>query len=130
MSLLLNIIWLFLGGLVLAFEWFVAGIISTILIVTIPFARGYFEMAASCLTPFGKDVVLKTEYGEPPRPISAFFWIIFLGIWLAISHIIAGILQCITIIGIPVGIQNFKLAKIAFNPYKYTLVDRRFTGRN
>ena len=124
MSLLLNIIWLFLGGLVLAFEWLIAGIISFILIITIPFSRGCFEMAGSCLMPFGKEVVLKTDLGEPPRPISAFFWIIFFGIWLAISHIIAGICQCVTIIGIPLGIQNFKLAQVAFNPYKYTLREK------
>ena len=88
---------------------------------TIPFARGCFEMATSCLTPFGKKVQLKSNFGEPARPISAFLWIIFAGIWLAISHILIGITQCCTIIGIPFGIQNFKLVQVAFNPYKYTL---------
>ena len=125
MSLILNIIWLFLGGLVLAFEWLIAGVLSIIFIVTIPFASGCFEMAASCIMPFGKEVVEKQHYGAPPRPISAFFWIIFIGIWLAISHIISGIAMCLTIVGIPLGIQNFKLAKVAFNPYKYSLVDKR-----
>ncbi|MGL5057397.1 MAG: YccF domain-containing protein [Fusobacteriaceae bacterium] len=125
MSLILNIIWLFLGGLILAFEWAIAGVLSIIFIVTIPFASGCFEMAMSCLAPFGKEVVEKQNYGFPPRPISAFFWIVFIGIWLAISHIFSGIAMCLTIVGIPLGIQNFKLAKVAFNPYKYSLVDRK-----
>lgn len=121
MNTLLNIIWLFLGGLILALEWVIAGILCIIFIITIPFARGCFEMATSCLTPFGKKVQLKSNFGEPARPISAFLWIIFAGIWLAISHILIGITQCCTIIGIPFGIQNFKLVQVAFNPYKYTL---------
>ncbi len=121
MSTIMNIIWLFFGGLILAFEWVIAGILCIIFIITIPFARGCFEMAASCLTPFGKKAQLKSSFGEPARPISAFLWIIFLGIWLAISHILIGIAQCCTIIGIPFGIQNFKLVQVAFNPYKYTL---------
>ena len=54
MSIVMNIIWLFFGGLFLALEWIIMGIISIIFIITIPFARGCFEMAASCLTPFGK----------------------------------------------------------------------------
>ena len=61
------------------------------------------------------------NYGEPARPISAFLWIIFAGIWLALSHLLIGIAQCCTIVGIPFGIQNFKLVQVAFNPYKYTL---------
>ncbi len=126
MSLILNIIWLFLGGLVLAFEWIIAGIFCIIFIITIPFSRGCFEMAASCIMPFGKEVVLKSELGEKPRPVSAFFWIILFGIWLAISHLVSGILLCCTIIGVPLGIQNFKLMKIALNPYKYALVERKF----
>lgn len=124
MSLILNILWLCCGGLVLALEWVLAGILSIIFIITIPFASGCFEMAKSCLMPFGKEIVLKENLGSSPRPISAFFWIIFAGIWLALSHIISGIALCCTIIGIPFGIQNFKLIKVAFNPYKYTLVDK------
>ncbi len=73
MSLLLNIIWLFLGGLVLAFEWVIAGIISFILIITIPFSRGCFEMAGSCLMPFGKRVVLKSDLGNGRILLNAFW---------------------------------------------------------
>lgn len=121
MSVIMNLLWLFFGGLLLAFEWAVAGLLCILFIITIPFASGCFEMVVSCLAPFGKEVVLKTELGEKARPISAFLWIIFAGIWLAISHILIGIAQCCTIIGIPFGLQNFKLVKVAFNPYKYTL---------
>lgn len=125
MNLILNIIWLCFGGFILAIEWLIAGIFSIIFIITLPFTSGCFEMASSCLAPFGKEVVEKGDLGHSPRPISAFFWIILFGIWLAISHILAGIAMCMTIIGIPLGIQNFKLAQVAFNPYRYGLRDRR-----
>ena len=48
-------------------------------------------------------------------------WLFLGGLVLAFEWVIAGICQCLTIIGIPLGIQNFKLAQVAFNPYKYTL---------
>ena len=82
MNTLLNIIWLLLGGLVLALEWVIAGILCIIFIITIPFARGCFEMATSCLTPFGKKVQLKSNFGRTSKTNSAFLWIIFAGIWL------------------------------------------------
>ena len=122
MNLLLNILWLFFGGLLLSVQWLVAGLLSIILLITIPFSTGCFTMGGACLTPFGKKVVLKEEMGKKPRPISAFFWIILIGLWLAISHLIVGIVACLTFLGIPFGIQHFKLMKVAFNPYKYTLV--------
>lgn len=124
MSTLLNIIWLFLGGLVLSFSWIIAGILSFIFIITIPFASGCFQMARATLTPFGKEVVLKRHLGVHPKPISEFFWIVLFGIWLAIGHVISGISLCFTIIGIPLGLQNFKLVKVAFNPYKYSLEEK------
>ncbi|WP_370521568.1 YccF domain-containing protein [Cetobacterium sp. 8H] len=125
MNLILNILWLALGGLPLAIEWLICGVLSIVFIITIPFTRGCFEMASACLTPFGKEVVEQTGLGQPPRPIAGFFWIIFFGIWLAISHIIVGIAMCLTVIGIPLGLQNFKLAQVAFNPYKYTLREKQ-----
>lgn len=125
MSTLLNIIWLFLGGLVLSLGWVIAGILSFIFIVTIPFASGCFEMARATLSPFGKDVTLKRHLGSELRPIAAFFWIILFGVWLAIGHIISGVSLCLTIVGIPMGLQNFKLVRVAFNPYKYALVEGR-----
>lgn len=125
MSILLNIIWLFLGGLFLSLSWVIAGILSFIFIITIPFASGCFEMARATLTPFGKDVVLKRHLGVHPRPISGVFWVILFGIWLAIGHILSGISLCLTVIGIPLGLQNFKLVRVAFNPYKYSLVEEK-----
>lgn len=126
MNTILNIIWLFLGGLVLSFGWIVAGILSFIFVITIPFASGCFEMAKSTLTPFGKEIILKKHLGKKPRPISSFLWIILFGIWLALGHIISGISLCFTVVGIPLGMQNFKLVKIAFNPYKYSLIERDY----
>ena len=120
MNTLLNIIWLFLGGLVLALEWVIAGILCIIFIITIPLQEDVLRWQLLVYTVWKKGTV-KEQFGEPARPISAFLWIIFAGIWLAISHILIGITQCCTIIGIPFGIQNFKLVQVAFNPYKYTL---------
>lgn len=123
MNLLLNILWLAFGGLLLSVQWLVAGLLSIILIITIPFSTGCFEMGGACLMPFGRKVVLKETLNDySPRPISAFFWVILIGLWLAISHLLIGIASCLTFFGIPFGIQHFKLMKVAFNPYKYVLI--------
>ncbi|MBR8702289.1 Inner membrane protein YccF [Fusobacterium sp. DD29] len=122
MNFLLNMLWLFYGGLFLTLQWLVATILSLLLIITIPFTSGCLNMTGACLMPFGKEVVLKEDAQSNPRTISAFFWIIMIGLWLAISHLVVGITSCLTVIGIPFGIQHFKLMKVAFNPYKYTLV--------
>ena len=127
MSTLLNIIWIFFGGLSLALGWVISGILCIIFIVTIPFSGACFELAGLTLAPFGKVVVERKHLNNAtdPKPIASTLWIIFSGIWLYIGYLISGVIMMCTVIGIPLGLQCFKIAKVSLNPYKYTLVDSK-----
>jgi len=122
MRLILNVIWLIFGGLILALEYAVAGIIMFILIITIPFGIASFRMANYALWPFGRTAVKEPEAGVAST-IGNVIWIILAGIWLALSHLITGIAQCLTIIGIPLGLANFKMIPISLTPLGRRIVD-------
>lgn len=115
MSTLLNIIWLVLGGIWLAIGYVIAGIICVILIITIPFGIASFRVANYALWPFGRTTVVRREAGAGSA-IGNVIWFIFAGWWLALGHIVTGIAQCLTIIGIPLGIANFKMIPISLLP--------------
>ena len=127
MSTLLNIIWIFFFVLSLALGWVISGILCIVFIVTIPFSGACFELAGLTLAPFGKEVVERKHLNNAtvPKPIASTLWIIFSGFWLYIGYLISGILMMCTVIGIPLGLQCFKIAKVSLNPYKYTLVDSK-----
>jgi uncharacterized membrane protein YccF (DUF307 family) len=112
---ILNVIWLLLSGLWLAIGYVLAGIVCCILIVTIPFGIASFRIAAYALWPFGRTIVDKPGAGAGSA-IGNIIWIIFAGLWLAIAHIVSGVALCITIIGIPFGIANFKMVPISLVP--------------
>jgi len=115
MNVILNVIWLVFCGIWMAIGYVIAGVICCILIITIPFGLASFRIASYALWPFGRTVVTREDAGIP-----SFFgnviWVIFAGIWLTIGHIITGIALCITIIGIPLGLANFKLIPISLAP--------------
>ena len=114
MNFLLNILWLIFGGLVSAISWWFAGIIWCITIIGIPYGRQCFKFASLALAPFGKDV----QYGGgAPSFIANIIWTIFFGIPMAIGNFVTGCLWCVTIIGIPCGLQFFKIAKLALAPF-------------
>jgi uncharacterized membrane protein YccF (DUF307 family) len=115
MRTVLNILWLVLSGLWLAIGYFFMGVLLCILIITIPFGVACFRLAAFVLWPFGRAVVRKPEAGAPST-IANVIWFVLAGIWMAIAHVLLGILLCITIIGIPLGLGNFKLAAVALAP--------------
>jgi uncharacterized membrane protein YccF (DUF307 family) len=112
---LLNIIWLVLGGFWLALGYVAAGIVCCILIITIPFGIASFRIAAYALWPFGKTVVDRPRTGTFTA-IGNVIWVIVAGIWIAIAHVLTGIAQCVTIIGIPLGVANFKMIPISLFP--------------
>ena len=122
MNTLLNIIWLVLSGFWLWLSYMIAGIICCILIVTIPFGIASFRIAQYALWPFGKTVVPKPTAGVF-SVIGNVIWVIVAGIWIAIEHVLSGIALCITIIGIPLGIANFKMVPIALMPLGKEIVD-------
>ncbi|HEX4015770.1 MAG TPA: YccF domain-containing protein [Frankiaceae bacterium] len=115
MRLILNVLWLVLAGLWLAIGYFFVGLLMCLLIITIPFGIASFRLAAYVLWPFGRTVVPRRGAGAASF-VGNVIWFIFGGLWLAASHIVSGLLLCLTIIGIPFGIANFKLAFVAVAP--------------
>ena len=115
MRTLLNLIWLVLAGFWLAVGYAIAGIICCVLIVTIPFGIAAFRIAGYTLWPFGRTIVDKPSAGAGAL-LGNLIWIIFAGWWLALGHLATGIALCLTIIGIPLGVANFKLIPISLVP--------------
>ena len=114
MSLLGNIIWFIFIGIWSGMGWIVAGLICCITIVGIPLGRQCFKMAGLTFCPFGKEVL----YGGGTMSFLANVWgIVFLGWELALYYLIMGLICCITILGIPLGKQCFKMAKLALMPF-------------
>jgi uncharacterized membrane protein YccF (DUF307 family) len=120
--LLLNLIWLVFGGLVLALGYAIAALIMLILIITIPFGIAAGRMALFCLWPFGRTLVRRADHGVASA-IGNVIWFIFAGWWLALGHLVTGVLMCLTIIGIPLGLANFKLIPVSLRPLGREIVD-------
>ena len=113
MKTLGNIIWFLLTGLESGIVWFFLGILWCITIIGIPFGRQCFKLARLSIWPIGVKVT--TNFGA--HPIANVIWLLFGGLGLCIGFFLAGILWCITIIGIPFGKQCFKLASLAATPF-------------
>jgi uncharacterized membrane protein YccF (DUF307 family) len=117
-----NIIWFVLCGVWLAIGYTIAALVMFILIITIPFGVASLRIAVFCLWPFGRVLVRKPGSGAG-SVIGNIIWVILAGWWLALGHIITGLLLCITIIGIPLGLANFKLVPVSFTPFGREIVD-------
>jgi uncharacterized membrane protein YccF (DUF307 family) len=118
----LNVIWLVLAGFWLALGYFLAGIICFLLLITIPFGIAAFRIGAYALWPFGKITIVKESAGAGSC-VGNVIWLVVAGWWLALGHIISGIALCITIIGIPFGIANFKMVPLSLMPLGRQIVD-------
>ena len=116
MKIIGNIIWVIFGGLFLALEYAICGLIWCITIIGIPFGIQLFKCASLALWPFGREVRNKQNSTGCLSTGMNVLWFLLGGIWLALEHVIAGLIFCITIIGIPFGKQHFKLAAIALTP--------------
>jgi uncharacterized membrane protein YccF (DUF307 family) len=127
---LLNVVWLVLAGFWLAVGYALAGLVCCILIITIPFGIASFRIAGYALWPFGRTIVDKPGAGAGSL-IGNLLWILLAGWWLALGHLVTGIALCVTIIGIPLGLANFKLIPISLVPLGKDVVpsDRPFSGR-
>lgn len=114
MGCLGNLIWFICGGLISGLSWCLAGLLWCITVVGIPVGVQCFKYAGLCFFPFGKEV----EYSEGTFSLLVnIIWIVVSGVPLAIEHAIWGVVFCITIVGIPFGLQHFKLAKFALMPF-------------
>ncbi len=122
MSVLGNILWIIFGGLILALLYFAGGILLCITIIGIPFGVQALKIGAFALLPFGRTTIV-SEKGS--GCLAAFFnilWIVTFGVCLAVGHLVAGVLMFATIIGIPFGLQHFKLMAVALVPFGRRIV--------
>jgi uncharacterized membrane protein YccF (DUF307 family) len=115
MRLVLNVIWLLLAGLWMSLGYVVAALICFILIITIPFGIAALRIAAFALWPFGKTVVRRPDAGVASA-IGNVIWFVFCGWWLALGHLVTGVLLALTIIGLPLALANFKLIPVSLLP--------------
>jgi uncharacterized membrane protein YccF (DUF307 family) len=121
MRLILNIIWLVLCGWWMAIAYALAGLICFVLIITIPFGIAAFRIAGYVLWPFGRSIEPRQDAGVASL-IGNIIWIILIGWWLAIGHLVSGVTLCLTIIGIPLGLANFKMIPISLLPLGVQIV--------
>jgi uncharacterized membrane protein YccF (DUF307 family) len=122
MKILGNLIWLLFGGLLIAIEYLIGSLCLFITIIGIPFGIQTLKMASLALWPFGRDTRVGERASGCLHVIMNVIWLLTGGLWIAISHAFFGILLCITIIGIPFGMQHFKLAAIALSPFGRDIV--------
>ncbi len=118
MNFLGNLIWLVFGGLASAIGYFLGGVAMIITIIGAPFGFQLIKIGSLCLWPFGRT--FQVDKGKLPGCLYGLLnivWLLIAGLWIALIHIIFGFLLSITIIGIPWGMQHFKLAGFALSPF-------------
>ena len=116
LRVILNVLWLLLGGLVLALGWLLAAVVMFILIITIPFGLQALKIAGFTLWPFGRTL-LKRPDARAASAIGNVIWFILAGWWLAIGHLVAAVALAITIVGIPLAAAHIKLIPISLVPF-------------
>jgi uncharacterized membrane protein YccF (DUF307 family) len=119
--LLLNVIWFVFAGFWTAIGYAIAALIMFVLIITIPFGVAALRIGVFALWPFGKTVVRRPDAGACSA-IGNVVWFVLAGWWLILLHLITGVLLCLTIIGIPLGLANFKLIPVTFSPFGRDIV--------
>lgn len=117
MTLLGNLVWIVFGGLFLSIAYLLLGVVYCVTIVGIPVGLQLFKMASLSLSPFGRTIRDKEDGMGCLSMFLNVLWIVFGGIEMAMSHAVVGLLFCITIVGIPFGVQHFKLALLALLPF-------------
>jgi len=123
MSLFGNIIWLIFGGIFIFCGYVIGGIALCMTIIGIPWGFQCFKLAIYALLPFGSDTRRTDANDSSLNLLMNIIWLIFGGLWVAISHLIWGLLLSITIIGLPFGLQHFKMMRLAFTPFGRQIYD-------
>lgn len=122
MKFLGNILWLILGGLLVTLCYYLVGLLFCITIIGIPFGVQLFKIGTFALWPFGSQVTSDTNDGGCLAILMNVLWVLFGGIEVATIHIVFGILCCLTIVGIPFGLQHFKMMILAIVPFGKKIV--------
>lgn len=123
MGCLLNILWLLFGGLVVAVEYALSSLILMLTVVGIPFGLQMMKLAVLALWPFGKKVVYSNGSDGCLSLGMNILWILVGGFSICLTHLALGLFLCITIVGIPFGMQHFKMASLALTPFGKDIVD-------
>lgn len=116
-----NIIWLLFGGILVCVEYLFASLLLMITIIGIPFGLQTLKLAILALWPFGREVTTSPGSGGCLSVLMNVIWILIGGIWICLTHLVFGAFLCITIIGIPFGLQHFKMAALALTPFGKTI---------
>jgi len=124
MSTLGNIIWIVFGGFFIFLEYLVSGLLMCMTIIGIPFGLQAIKLAQMALWPFGKRIEYMDYAPGCLSTVMNILWLLIGGIWIALSHLVFGILFAITIIGIPFASQHFKLVGLALTPFGRRITDR------
>ncbi|MBR0599963.1 YccF domain-containing protein [Sinanaerobacter chloroacetimidivorans] len=115
MNFIGNLLWLIFGGILGAIFWLIAGLLLCVTIIGIPFGIQCFKISSFVLWPFGREIELG-NFGAGGLILNI-IWVIVLGWELAVTHLVIGLFLCITVIGIPFGIQHFKFAQLGLIPF-------------
>lgn len=118
-----NILWFVVAGIWLALGYSVAGALLCLTIIGIPFALQAFKLASFSLWPFGRDVVPAAGSGGLLEILMNLLWLVVFGWELFVVHLVAGVVLCLTIVGIPFGVQAFKLSVLSLWPFGREVVD-------
>src|SRR5512136_2175280 len=126
-----NFLWFILGGMFMGLAWWLVGLVAYVTVVGIPWGKACFVIGQFTFFPFGKEAISRSELTQKDDigtgtlgTAGNVIWFIFAGVWLAIGHVSSALLNFITIIGIPFGIQHLKLAGIALAPIGKTIVSK------
>jgi uncharacterized membrane protein YccF (DUF307 family) len=123
MNLLLNIIWLILGGFIVVIAYLLGGILLCITIIGIPFGIQCFKLTGLALAPFGREIREKEPPSGALAVIMNVIWIILPGLELAIFHLFMALLLALTIIGLPLAAQHLKMTRLALIPFGFEVRD-------
>ena len=119
-----NVLWFIFGGLEICLAWCFIGVIFCCTIIGIPIGIQCFKIGCFALCPFGKETMEKPGGASACDCILNVIWCFSFGLFIAIFEVFFGLINCITIVGIPCGIQHFKLAKLAFMPFGQVVVEK------
>jgi uncharacterized membrane protein YccF (DUF307 family) len=124
LRIVLNIIWLLFAGIWLFITYLLAAVLAFIFIITIPFGVASLRIAFYALWPFGRTVVKKQSAGAGSFIVNV-LWFVLGGWYLTLMHIVTGVLLCLTVVGIPLGLGNFKLIKVSLMPFGHQIVSTK-----
>ena len=126
-----NFLWFILGGVWMGLAWWIAGLLAYVSVVGIPWGKACFVIGGFTFFPFGKEAISRKELTQKDDigtgtlgTVGNVIWFIFAGVWLALGLVSSALLNFITIIAIPFGIQHLKLAGIALAPIGKTIVSK------